>query len=73
MDESTTATPGTAASEAAARTLAMSLLAAHIPLTLLLDLAENFGPPSAQILASESEPVPAWWLPRPSAAESSSS
>lgn len=33
--------------------LAMHLLAAHIPLTLLLDLAENFGPPSTQISATE--------------------
>ncbi len=31
----------------------MDLLAAHIPLTLLLDLAENFGPPSQEILQSE--------------------
>jgi hypothetical protein len=35
--------------------LPMNLLAAGIPLTLLLDLAENFGPPSAQILAAEHE------------------
>ena len=33
--------------------LAMRLLAAGIPLTLLLDLAENFGPPSVQILCEE--------------------
>lgn len=33
--------------------LTMSLLAAGIPLTLLLDLAESFGPPSAAILAEE--------------------
>jgi hypothetical protein len=33
--------------------LTMDLLAAHIPITLLLDLAETFGPPSRQILESE--------------------
>lgn len=38
---------------ATADALAMHLLAAHIPLTLLLDLAENFGPPSTQISATE--------------------
>jgi len=34
----------------------MHLLAAGIPLTLLLDLAENFGPPSTQILEAEHDP-----------------
>jgi len=38
--------------------LSMSLLAAGIPLTLLLDLAESFGPPSAQILAGEDDVDP---------------
>jgi hypothetical protein len=33
--------------------LTMGLLAAHIPLTLLLDLAETFGPPSHEILEDE--------------------
>lgn len=33
--------------------LPMRLLAAGIPLTLLLDLAESFGPPSGDILRDE--------------------
>lgn len=37
--------------------LTMGLLAAHIPLTLLLDLAETFGPPSHQILESEGHEI----------------
>ncbi|HEV7208602.1 MAG TPA: hypothetical protein VGN54_07675 [Mycobacteriales bacterium] len=41
-----------------AEDLSMSLLAAGIPLTLLLDLAESFGPPSADILAGEDEVDP---------------
>lgn len=45
--------PGGAGDRAA--DLSMSLLAAGIPLTLLLDLAENFGPPSADILAAEDQ------------------
>jgi|GEM_PF-6096841 len=42
--------------------LPMHLLAAGIPLTLLLDLAENFGPPSHQILESEVD-EPENWIP----------
>lgn len=38
--------------------LTMGLLAAHIPLTLLLDLAETFGPPSHDIFEDEGQ-VPA--------------
>jgi hypothetical protein len=40
-----------------AEELPMHLLAAGIPLTLLLDLAENFGPPSTQILEAEHDPA----------------
>jgi hypothetical protein len=43
--------------EIAAGDLPMNLLAAGIPLTLLLDLAENFGPPSNQILEAEHDSV----------------
>lgn len=35
------------------QSLPMRLLAAGIPLTLLLDLAEQFGPPSRDILRAE--------------------
>lgn len=51
--------------------LAMGMLGAGIPLTLVLDLAESFGPPSAEILATE-DPEAGDWLhdlppvPRPS-------
>jgi hypothetical protein len=43
----------------AAAELTMSLLMAHVPLTLLWDLTEAFGPLSAEILAREVAPVPA--------------
>jgi hypothetical protein len=45
------------ANENTADDLPMNLLAAGIPLTLLLDLAENFGPPSNQILEAEHDSV----------------
>lgn len=44
--------------------LAMGLLAAHIPLTLLLDLAETFGPPSRDIFTNEDCDGAARWLPQ---------
>jgi hypothetical protein len=45
---------------------AMRLLSDHIPLTLLLDLAEQFGPPSGDILRNEIPLDPAGaldWIP----------
>lgn len=50
-----TADCDSAAPDAWTDALAMGLLQAHIPLTLLLDLAETFGPPSQQILESETD------------------
>lgn len=41
-----------------ADSIAMRMLAAGIPLTLLLDLAEAFGPPSAEILVEEGPGTP---------------
>lgn len=41
----------------------MSLLQEHVPLALLVDLAEPEGPSSAEILAAEGEPTQRWWEP----------
>ncbi|RJK97146.1 hypothetical protein [Vallicoccus soli] len=39
----------------------MSLLAHHVPLTLLLDLCLADGPASREILDAEGVPADAWW------------
>ena len=52
-----TATHDSVSVDHSADDLPMNLLAAGIPLTLLLDLAENFGPPSSQILEAEHDAV----------------
>jgi len=52
-----TATYDPAPVDQVADELPMNLLAAGIPLTLLLDLAENFGPPSSQIPEAEHDAV----------------
>ena len=52
-----TATHDPASVDQGADELPMNLLAAGIPLTLLLDLAENFGPPSSEILEAEHDAV----------------
>ncbi|WP_448061301.1 hypothetical protein [Cellulomonas hominis] len=41
----------------------MDLLAEHVPLTLLADLAAVEGPGSAEILDDEGLPQDAWWEP----------
>ncbi|WP_298462565.1 hypothetical protein [uncultured Cellulomonas sp.] len=47
----------------------MDLLAEHIPLALLLDLAPTDGPASEEILRAEGVPDDAWWEPEPAGAE----
>ncbi len=42
----------------------MDLLAEHVPLSLLLDLATPGGPPSKDLLQAEGLPEQAWWEPR---------
>ena len=39
----------------------MALLSEHVPLALLVDLAEPAGPPSPAILEDEGLPEVAWW------------
>ena len=39
----------------------MELLQEHVPLVLLCDLSAPGGPPSAEILAEEGQPVEEWW------------
>ena len=39
----------------------MDLLAQHVPLALLADLASPTGPPSPAILEAEGLPQQAWW------------
>ncbi|WNB86682.1 hypothetical protein [Cellulomonas sp. ATA003] len=45
---------------------AMDLLAEHVPLALLLDLAAADGPASEEILRTEGVPDDAWWEPEAS-------
>ncbi len=45
----------------------MDLLAEHVPLALLLDLAIPEGPASADLLQSEGMPDDAWWDDDPDA------
>jgi len=40
----------------------MGLLSEHVPLSLLVDLAEPDGPASDEILQSEGKPEDAWWV-----------
>ena len=42
----------------------MELLAEHVPLSLLMDLATPGGPPSRDLLQTEGLPEQAWWEPR---------
>ncbi len=42
----------------------MDLLAEHVPLSLLMDLALPAGPPSSEVLQAEGLPVEPWWEPR---------
>ena len=37
------------------------LLGEHVPLSLIVDLAEPGGPDSEDILAAEGAPAQAWW------------
>jgi hypothetical protein len=43
----------------------MRLLAEHVPLALLADLATPDGPVSQAILETEGLPGDAWWEPQP--------
>lgn len=43
----------------------MHLLHEHVPLSLLVDLAEPGSPDSEAILAAEGEPADPWWEPGP--------
>ncbi len=49
----------------------MDLLAEHVPLALLLDLAIPEGPASADLLQSEGMPDDAWWEPEDEPADGS--
>ena len=40
----------------------MGLLSEHVPLSLLVDLADPEGPASNEILQSEGKPDDAWWV-----------
>lgn len=40
----------------------MGLLSEHVPLSLLVDLADPDGPASNEILRSEGKPADAWWV-----------
>ena len=42
----------------------MELLAEHVPLSLLMDLALPAGPASSEVLRAEGLPVEPWWEPR---------
>ncbi len=44
----------------------MHLLHEHVPLSLLVDLAETAAPDSRAILDAEGEPADAWWEPEAS-------
>lgn len=39
----------------------MTMLRDQVPLSLLCDLSDPTGPPSAEILAEEGEPQSRWW------------
>ena len=51
----------TTGDEAAEAETVMDLLAEHVPLALLADLAEPDGPVSQEILEAEGLPEDAWW------------
>ena len=40
----------------------MGLLSEHVPLSLLVDLADPEGPASDEILQAEGKPEDAWWV-----------
>ncbi len=40
----------------------MGLLSEHVPLSLLVDLADPKGPDSDEILKAEGSPDDAWWV-----------
>lgn len=40
------------------------LLAGHVPISLIMDLAMPAGPHSRELLESEGSPDTAWWEPR---------
>ncbi len=42
----------------------MDLLAEHVPLSLLMDLAMPAGPRSRDLLHTEGLPADPWWEPR---------
>lgn len=42
----------------------MDLLADHVPLSLIMDLAMPTGPRSDELLAEEGLPDDPWWEPR---------
>jgi hypothetical protein len=42
----------------------MGLLAEHVPLSLLMDLAMPAGPRSRDLLHTEGLPADPWWEPR---------
>ncbi|MGL4172823.1 MAG: hypothetical protein ACRCTR_01930 [Actinomycetota bacterium] len=48
-------------SDATANTPVSRLLAAHIPLSLLMDLASPTGPASGEIFTMEGAPEQPWW------------
>jgi hypothetical protein len=43
--------------------MVMSMLQEHVPLSLLVDLTDAAGPPSAEILEEEGTPETRWWEP----------
>ena len=53
--------PADAVDEEQASVDVMRLLSAHVPLTLLADLAQPTGPDSPDILEHEGLPDVAWW------------
>ena len=63
----TTTPPGTPASDLTPDVPAhpvMWLLAGHVPISLLVDLAEPIAPRSAEILVDEGAPEQHWWEPQ---------
>jgi hypothetical protein len=59
--DATVAPDDAAAAETATAPDVMELLAEHVPLALLVDLAAPDGPVSTAILESEGLPEDAWW------------
>lgn len=40
----------------------MEMLGTHVPISLIMDLAERRGPHSQEILDSEGRPESTWWV-----------